>query len=83
MATKVRLKFHYPAFNAVRNDPAVVAEITRRAEAIAAAAGEGHEVTVRTGGARARASVRTATHEARRSEAVDKTLTSALDAGRG
>lgn len=83
MAAKIRLEFHYSAFNAVRNSPEVVAELTRRAEAIAAAAGEGHEVEVRTGGARARASVRTATFQAMKAEAVDKTLTSALDAGRG
>lgn len=83
MAAKIRIDFHYDAFNALRNSQGVVTEITRRAHAIAAAAGEGHEVEVRTGGARARASVRTATYQAMRAEAVDKTLTSSLDAGRG
>ncbi|MGV3564156.1 MAG: hypothetical protein ACO1ON_12840 [Nocardioides sp.] len=83
MATGVRLQFNYAAFDAIRKSPEVQADLKARADRIAAAAGEGHEVDVRIGAHRARASVRTATFDARRSEATDKTLTSALDAGRG
>lgn len=53
-----------------------------RAEKIAAAAGPGHEVRTDDGPNRARASVVTATPEAMRSEATNRTLTRAIDAGR-
>lgn len=83
MATKVRIDFNYAGFDAIRKSAAVRDELERRANLIAAAAGEGNEVEVRDGAHRARASIRTETYEARKAEAVDKTLTSALDAGRG
>lgn len=83
MATKIQLKFNYPAFDAIRKSPGVQADLKKRADRIAAAAGEGHEVTTTIGATRARASVVTATHDARLGEAADKTLSSALDAGRG
>lgn len=78
-----KLEFNREGFDAVRKSPEVQADLRRRAELIAAAAGEGNEVNTHVGAHRARASVRTETYEARRAEAVDKTLTSALDAGRG
>ena len=83
MPTKIRLKFNYAGFDAIRKSPGVQADLKERAERIAAAAGEGHEVTTRVGAHRARANIVTATHEAREGEATDKTLSSALDAGRG
>jgi hypothetical protein len=83
MATKVRLEFNYAAFDAVRKSPEVQADLRARAERIAATAGDGNEVNTQVGAHRARASVRTETYEARKAEATDKSLTKALDAGRG
>lgn len=60
----------------------IQADLERRAQRIAAAAGPGHEVTVEQGRNRARAAVRTDTIDAMISEATDHTLTRALDAGR-
>lgn len=62
--------------------PEVRADLERRANAIAAAAGDGMEADSAVGPTRARASVRTATHDAVVAEATDRTLTRALDAGR-
>lgn len=62
--------------------PAVKADLERRAQAIATAAGDGMEVDSEVGPNRARASVRTATYAARRAEAKDRALTKALGAGR-
>lgn len=61
----------------------VLADLRGRAERIAAAAGDGMEVDARVGANRARASVHTATWEARHAEALDRVLTRAIDAGRG
>jgi tRNA A37 threonylcarbamoyltransferase TsaD len=60
----------------------VQAELKARADRIAAAAGPGMEASVRVGVNRARASVFTATEEARDAEARRRSLTRALDAGR-
>lgn len=60
----------------------VVPVLRAMGESIAAAAGPGHEVETYIGRRRARVTVRTATDEARYAEATDRTLTSAVDAGR-
>lgn len=83
MATRMRLEFNYPGFDQLRKSDPVRAELRRRANLIAAEAGEGFEVTEHVGPHRARASVRAATWDAKRAEATDKVLTRALDAGRG
>lgn len=70
------------AFQAVMKSPEVAANLRRRAEAIAARAGAGHEVQSFTGRTRARVTVRTVTREARLAEAQDRNLSAALDAGR-
>jgi len=57
------------------------AEVTRRAEHIAAAAGPGHEVVSSVGRNRARAEVRTTTIEAKIAEAAHQNLTRAIRAG--
>ena len=77
-----RIVFHHAGFDAVRSSPGVQADLHRRAQAIAEAAGDGFEVNERVGKHRARASVRTETFKARRAEAQDKVLTTAIDAGR-
>jgi hypothetical protein len=82
VATKVRIEMNSAGFRALLRSQPVLDDLARRADAIAAAAGEGFEADARVGANRARASVRTATAEARRAEAVDKALTSAIDAGR-
>lgn len=79
---RVRLEFHYDGFNEVRTDPAVQAEVNRRAEAIAAAAGEGFEVRAGVTKSRARAVIITATPEAMLAQATDHRLERSIDAGR-
>lgn len=60
----------------------VRADLVRRAENIAAAAGPGHIVDSQIGRTRARAAVITASFEAMHAEARDRNLTRAIDAGR-
>lgn len=85
MATSkvTKIEFNSAAFAALLQSPPVRADIERRANAIAQAAGEGVGVRVTTGRTRVRATVMTETYEARAREATDKTLTSAIGAGRG
>lgn len=59
------------------------ADITRRISRIQAAAGPGMEASVIVGRNRVRGSVITATDEARTAEATSRSLTRAIDAGRG
>ena len=82
MATTVRIEMNSANFRAFLRSQEVLDLVMGPAEKIAAAAGEGHEASGRVGSNRARASVVTATFEARKSEALDKTLTSAISAGR-
>lgn len=58
-------------------------DLEARAKRIAEAAGEGHEIRIRKGRTRWRATVRTATSEARVAEATDQNLSRAFNAGRG
>ena len=95
MASGVRVKLHLKGVRAVFNDPAVTAELMRRAEAIKQAADasmpdggytrtEHHRVaqgTTRIG--THSALVVTNTNEAKGMQAKHSTLTKALDAGRG
>lgn len=60
----------------------VLADLERRAIQIADAAGEGMEPSAMVGKNRARASVITATQEAREAEAIHRKLTRSIDAGR-
>lgn len=83
MAAKVKLEMNSQGVGELLKSAEVQAELKRRADRIAAAAGPGHEVDVRVGRTRARASVVTATREARKAEAESRRLTSSLDAGRG
>lgn len=62
--------------------PEVKADLEARANRVANAAGEGFEVDSEVGPQRARASVRTVTFDAMKSEAEDRALTRALDAAR-
>lgn len=83
MAT-VRVKINSKGARALLRSEKVRANLDRRARRIAEAAGgePDFEYESRIGSNRARASVRTATHEGRKAEAERRALTRALDAGR-
>lgn len=83
MAEKVRIEVNSAGIRSILQSPEVQSMLRARAERIAAAAGDGMEVASSIGATRARASVITATKEAREAEATDRALTSAIDAGRG
>ena len=69
---------------AILKSPEVMAELTARANQIASGAGDGQwDVTAGQTPTRARVSVGTGDHAARESEAKNRSLLSALDAGRG
>ena len=81
MAT--RLVFNRKAFRQILTDPGVVADMQRRAEAIAEAAGEGYVAAVTENPhTRARAAVIAASPEAAADNAANNTLLRSLDAGR-
>lgn len=77
-----KIEFNDAGFRAILRSPEVQADLVARAERIAAAAGEGFDVATKVGKRRVRASVGTGSLEAVHAEAVDKVLTSAIDAGR-
>lgn len=80
--SKVRIVLKRDGPRRLRKLPEVKADLERRAQRIAAAAGPGMETDSDVGRTRARASVRTTTNAARRAEATDRALTRAIDAGR-
>lgn len=77
-----RIKLNHKGVRALLRSPQVLADLERRARAIAAAAGPGHRVESGVGRNRARAAVVTETPEARHAEATERNLTRAIDAGR-
>lgn len=81
----VTIKWNVRGFQELRTDPKVAAELEKRAQAIARAAGDGFEAkpaeTTR-GRVRARAAVVSTTRRAAAAEARDHVLLKALDAGR-
>lgn len=77
------LRINIKGANEVRKSAGVRADLERRGEAIRDAAGsEDHEVQSSLGKTRARVTVRTSTWQGRYKEATERTLSSALDAGR-
>lgn len=82
MAKDIRVKMHPKGAIAILRDDGVLADMRRRAEAIATRAGDGMEVNTGLGRKRARAEVVTGTVDAMAAEAKDRALTRALDAGR-
>lgn len=79
---KVTVKMSKQGSRDVLKSLEVRSDLEARARRIAAAAGPGNEVEVQVGKERARAAIVTTTAEAMRREATDRSLTSALDAGR-
>lgn len=83
--SRVRIEFRRAAFKELRTCDAAIADVTGRAEAIAAAAGDGFEVLpVQAPRNRARALVatRSSDPDAIRRNAEQNTLLRSLDAGR-
>jgi hypothetical protein len=79
----MKVKLNRAGMAKLLREPGVLADLERRARAIANAAGEGHEVHAEQGRTRARAAVVTTSFEAMRKEATDRNLLRAFDAGRG
>jgi hypothetical protein len=76
-----RIKFNNKELDRLLKE-GIRGDLKKRADRIAAAAGDGMESSVVIGRTRARASVITGTYAARRAEARNATLTRAIDAGR-
>lgn len=79
----IKIKWNPAGFAALLQAPAVQADVTRRAKAIAKAAGDGYEVLEpNRHPRRSRAAIITASRKARLDNARNLTLTKALGAGR-
>lgn len=78
----LRIKWNPAGIRQILRGEPMLADVDRRAEQIASAAGPGHRVEAEVGKNRARAVVITDTDEAVRAEIRDHALTRALDAGR-
>lgn len=78
----VRIVVNQAAVAELLKSPEVQADLMARAERIASAAGDGFAANSIIGAHRARASVITATVQARVEEARNRTLTKSIDAGR-
>jgi len=80
---RAKVKLNGAGIARLLKSAAVQAELERRANAIAGAAGPGMKVESNPSSQRARVSVHTDTFEAKQAEATDRRLTRAIDAGRG
>lgn len=83
MADRLVINLNEREVGALLKSADVAAEVKRRADRIAAAAGPGMLASVIIGKNRAHGSVITATLQARRAQATRRALIRALDAGRG
>jgi tRNA A37 threonylcarbamoyltransferase TsaD len=83
VASKVRIDINSAGIQEVLKSSQVRAFLLAKAQRIAAAAGPGMVASSRIGQTRARASVITDTYKAKRAEATNRSLTRAIDAGRG
>ena len=80
---KIRIEISDSGIQDILRSSPVQSFLKAKADRIAAAAGKGMRASSYVGRTRARASVITATGGARRAEATDRSLTKAIDAGRG
>lgn len=78
----VRIKINRAGVGELLKSPEMQADLRRRADRIAAAAGPGHEADSHVGRTRARSTVRTTTVEAMIQQAAHQTLSRAIEAGR-
>lgn len=83
MAGKLRVDLNPAGVRKLLCEQSVLADLRARAERIASAAGDGHEVHADIGKTRARAVVITTSYDAMYEEATSRELTRAVDAGRG
>lgn len=83
MATKIRVDLNSEGIAELLKSTELQNELDRRAQRVAAAAGDGFEADTYIGRDRARSVVRATTAKALRAEAQDRALTRALDAARG
>lgn len=82
---RTRIQWNKAGFEALLRHPAVKADLFRRAEKIAEAAGGelgGYVARSGEGKTRSRAAVIAATYRARRDNAANQTLLKSIDAGR-
>ena len=77
-----KTELNHAALREFLRSPTVMAELKRRGDAVAKAAGDGHSVEEYVGKNRDRVTVATETPAAMVAEARDHTLLAALDAGR-
>lgn len=83
MAVKgLRIELNRAGVRALLTSASVAEDLTDRGNRIAAAAGDGVEVQATRNRDRAVVFVRTDTFDAKRAEAEDRALTTAIDAGR-
>lgn len=78
----IRVQLNKAGVRALLVSQDVADDLTKRGDRIAAAAGEGFEVTTTKNRDRVVVFVRSTTFEAMRAEAEDRALTRAIDAGR-
>lgn len=78
----IRVKLNPAGIRALLQSQELTADLERRGERIADAAGEGHEVTVTQNRDRTVVFVRASTFEAKQSNAENNDLLRAIDAGR-
>lgn len=78
----IRVRLNRSGIRAMLRSEGVQADLLRRAENVARAAGPGHEASVIPGKNRARASVITVTREAKEAEATRRNLSTSVDAAR-
>lgn len=79
----VRIVLNSKGINELLHSPGVQADLKARAQRVADTAGDGMEVTEAGDRNRARYVVITTTPEAMTNEAIDRSLTRAIDAARG
>jgi hypothetical protein len=77
-----RIKWHMKAFKQLRQSNEVIADLHERAGRIAAGCGPGYATHSGVGKTRGRATVITATHEARKDNAASNTILRNIDRGR-
>ena len=78
----MKIEWNLAAFRELRTDPAVEADILRRAQAVADACGEGFEAELMAESkTRARAIVKPVTFKAMRQNSTENTILRSLDAG--
>jgi hypothetical protein len=82
VAPPPRVVVHSAGVEQLLKSPALLVLLTGMGRSIASAAGAGVEVVPDVGPNRVRVEVRTATFDAMRREAKNRTLSGALDAGR-